>query len=122
MSDYVLPAEVLTEIERNRQELNSEPETSSDLRSGWGLDEILASRSHLRLLRVLAVSGDQINLTGRDLATRAGVSNGRTVEVLRALVRARVVRRYRESSWTIYTSSTSNSPVIPALRALFNAE
>ena len=121
MDDYVLPAEVLTEIERNRQELYGEPVLAADPESGPCLDSILATRSHIRLLRVLALHGDHINLTGRDLAARARVSNGRTVEVLRTLVQARVVTRYRESSWAIYELN-DDSPVVKALRALFASE
>lgn len=85
------------------------------------LDDFLASRSHVRALRVLTLLGDDINLTGRDVARRAEMSRTRALEVLGELVGTGAVAKYPGATWAIYRIDASN-PLASALRALFEAE
>ena len=85
------------------------------------LDDLLASRSHVRVLRVLIWFGDDINLTGRDVARHAGISHTRAQEVLQTLIAAGVVTRYREATWAIYELN-AQSKLAPLVRSLFKRE
>lgn len=82
------------------------------------LDEVFASRSHVRILRVLVTLDRHINLTGRDAAKRAGVAPGRALAVLRHLGRMGVVADTVTLTHTIYRLADKR-PIAPALRALF---
>ncbi len=85
------------------------------------LDEILASRSHVRVLRVLGLLGNDINLTGRDIARRAGISRTRTQDMLDELVAIAVVAKYPGATWAIYEINDDH-PMAEAIRSLFQAE
>jgi hypothetical protein len=85
------------------------------------LDELLATRTHVRILRVLTLLVDDINLTGRDIARHARISRTRAQEVLTALVATGVVVRYREATWAIYEMNASSS-FAPLVRSLFEQE
>jgi hypothetical protein len=85
------------------------------------LDDILASRGHLRVLRVVSLVGDEVNLTGRDIAGRGGISRARAQDVLRELVSAGIVKQHRGATWAIYEIN-GESPIAPLIRALFEAE
>ena len=54
------------EMDRLMAEVLGEPLDTTVTLSEHSLDDVLASRSHLRVLRVLCLLGDDINLTGRD--------------------------------------------------------
>lgn len=84
------------------------------------LDGLLFSGTALRVLRVLMHSGDR-GRTGRELARLARTPPHRTSQVLarfegEGLVRSQVVGR--AYLWTL----GERHPLIPALRALFEAE
>ena len=85
------------------------------------LDDILASRSHIRVLRVLALLGNDINLTGRDIARRAGISRTRAQAVLVELVASSVVARYPGATWAIYEINVDH-PMAEGIPSLFKAE
>jgi hypothetical protein len=89
--------------------------------SDEALDEILASRSHVRVLRVLVDVSEHINLSGRQVARIAGVARARALQVLRHLAGPGVVT----ISWTtihaVYRLN-SDHPLLPACRSLFDAE
>jgi DNA-binding transcriptional regulator YhcF (GntR family) len=114
------PPEVRETMARIYRELHDDP-PGPDLPSEQPLDEVLASRSHIRMLRTLVLLGDRINLTGRDLARRAGVSHPRSIEVIRDLKRAGVIKSHPGSNWAIHELS-KDSPVAQAIRALFETE
>lgn len=46
------------------------------------LDEVFRTGSHVRILRALVAVGPSVNLSGRDVARRARLSQSRTAEVL----------------------------------------
>ena len=107
------------ELSRLFDELLGEPSTQPT--GNHPLDELFASRTHVRVLRVLALVGDDVNLTGRDIARHAGISRTRAQEVLTALVTTGVVIRYREATWAIYEMNDA-SPLAPLVRSLFEQE
>lgn len=82
------------------------------------LDEILASRTHVRVLRVLITLDRHMNLSGRGVARKAGVSRGRVLTVLRHLGSLGIVT----ITWTPHAAlyrMADASPLVPALRSLF---
>jgi hypothetical protein len=85
------------------------------------LDEVFATRSHVRILPVLSLLGDDVNLTGRDVARNAQISHARAVEVLGSLVSLGIVTCYREASWAIYELNRDNH-LDPVVRWLFERE
>jgi MarR family protein len=109
------------EMDRLMAELLGQPFTDARAMGDRPLDELFASRSHVRILRVLSLLGDDINLTGRDVARRAEISHGRAQEVLVELVKAGVVTKYSEATWTIYEMSRV-SPLAPLVRSVFERE
>jgi len=82
------------------------------------LDEVFASRTHVRVLRVLVTLDRHINLSGRDTARRAEVSHGRALTVLRHLASIGAVTSTVGPHATIYRLA-DHGPLAPALRALF---
>lgn len=102
-------------------EIFGETVTESAAMKDRPLDTLFASRSHVRILRVLALLGDDVNLTGRDLARRADISHSRTQEVLSQLLETGVVTQYSEATWAIYELNRS-SPLAPLVRSLFQHE
>jgi len=82
------------------------------------LDEVLASRTHVRVLRVLLTFDRHLNLSGRGVAARAGVARGRTLQVLRHLASMGIVSINRTPYAAIYRID-DRSPLAPALRSLF---
>lgn len=59
------------------------------------LDDLFASRSHVRVLRALAGSPRGLAVSGRDVGRRAGISHPRAAEVLSELTAQGVVRMDR---------------------------
>jgi hypothetical protein len=109
------------EFARLMDEVMGVPTTASRLPDQRPLDDVLRTRTHLRLLRTLALLGDPINLTGRDAARNAGVSHARAVAALQELRGLGVLRATRGATWSIYELNP-DSPLAPPLRALFEAE
>ncbi len=102
-------------------EIFGEPLTEPRPPSDTPLDDLFASRSHVRVLRALALHGDDVNLTGRDVARHAEISHTRAQEVLRELVAAAVVNRLRGATWAIYMLDNS-SALARLVRAVFAQE
>ena len=109
------------EFDRLMAEVMGEPSAESTLPEHRPLDEVLRTRTHLRLLRALVLLGDNVNLTGRDAARNAGVSHSRAVAALQELRHLGVVRAHRGATWNIYELNP-DSPLAPTLRALFEQE
>jgi hypothetical protein len=76
------------EIDRLLEEALGPPPTPPPAVTGRMLDGILASRTHVRVLRVLVTLDRRMNLSAAEVARRAGASPGRVLEVLRQLERA----------------------------------
>jgi DNA-binding transcriptional ArsR family regulator len=85
------------------------------------LDEILASRTHVRVLRTLAALDQELNLTARDVARRAGASHGRVMQVLRQLESLGVVTTHWAPTHAVHRLNVEH-PLHAALRSLFDAE
>lgn len=85
------------------------------------LDEILGSRTHVRVLRVLTEVSGHINLSGRRVATLAGVARARCLQVLRDLAGLGVVRITWTTIHAVYRLADDH-PLFVALHALFAAE
>jgi hypothetical protein len=85
------------------------------------LDGLFASRTHVRVLRVLAAEDQRTNLTARDVARRARASHSRVLEVLRQLSSLALVRALPRPSYTIYHLDQAH-PLTAAVRSLFDEE
>lgn len=85
------------------------------------LDAVLASRTHVRVLRVLVALDRQINLTARDVARRAGASRGRVLKVLGELSSIGIVTAHRTPTHAIYCLAEDH-PLTDAVRSLFDEE
>jgi DNA-binding transcriptional ArsR family regulator len=85
------------------------------------LDEILGTRSHVRVLRALAQAPSDLNVSGRELARRAGVSHPRTSEILADLTEWQIVVARRQITYALYELNKSHALASPLLR-LFDAE
>jgi hypothetical protein len=85
------------------------------------LDGLFASRTHVRVLRVLVFDGDRINLSARDVARRARASHGRVLEVLRHLSSLEVVDMKVMATHSIYRLNEEHH-LERAIRRLFHDE
>lgn len=85
------------------------------------LDEVLGSRSHVRVLRALIIKDPGENLGLRDVARLAGVSHSRTLRVLRELQPAGVVIGHKTRWGTIYELNDDHF-LAPQLWTLFDDE
>ena len=108
------------EIKRRLEEIFGPPPQRQRL-TPRTLDDLLASRTHVRVLRVLVAEEGRTNLTARDLARRANASHGRVLEVLRQLCSLDLVRAYRGSTYSIYHLDEEHA-LIGAIRSLFDEE
>src|SRR5687768_5333763 len=109
------------EIDRLLEEALGPPPTPLPQVTTRTLDEVLSSRTHVRVLRVLVALDRKMNLTARELARRAAASHGRVLEVLRQLSSLGIVTTYRTPSHTIYWF-TEEHPLAGAVRSLFDQE
>ena len=100
------------------KEVFAESKPPPELPKEHPLDDVLASRTHVRVLRVLVTLDRHVNLSGRDTARRAEVAHGRVLAVLRHLGSIGVVTAAVTPHATIYRLA-EESPIAPALRALF---
>jgi DNA-binding transcriptional ArsR family regulator len=85
------------------------------------LDDLLASRSHVRLLRALHRLFPGLELSARDLARRAGVSHPTASAVLRALVDQGLVR-VRKARRGDYFELNRDHVLFQDLQRLFERE
>jgi hypothetical protein len=108
------------EIDRLLEEALGPPPTLPEVTAGT-LDGILASRTHVRVLRVLVALDQRMNLSAAEVARRAGASAGRVLEVLRQLTSMGMVTAHRTPSYSIYCLSERH-PLTGAIRSLFQQE
>lgn len=85
------------------------------------LDDILRSRSHIRILRVLISVAPELNLSGRDVARRSGVSHPRASRVLTELGEQGIVTERRHAGYALYELNKAHV-LAGAVRRLFDAE
>ncbi len=85
------------------------------------LDEVLASRSHVRVLRALVTKDPEENVGVRDIARLAGVSHPRTAQALTGLTRAGLVER-RKTRWGPLYDLNADHFLAPQLWVLFDEE
>lgn len=85
------------------------------------MDDVLASRTHIRVLRVLTRLDRKVILTARDVARRGGASHGRVLEVLRHLSSLGLVTASWTPSHAIYRLADEH-PLADAVRSLFDQE
>ncbi|HEV3474306.1 MAG TPA: hypothetical protein VG602_02960, partial [Actinomycetota bacterium] len=85
-----------TEIDRELEAVLGPPPAPLPALTERSLDQILGTRTHVRVLRVLAGLDRAINLTARDVARRGGASHARVLQVLRELSSVDVVK----AAWT----------------------
>jgi len=84
------------------------------------LDDILASRAKLRILRLLAT--ESLPLPGREIARRLNMVQSQVSTVIRQLVAAGVVEARQAAPAVLYTFSGRDEPLVAALRGLFVQE
>lgn len=118
-----LSQEELDEIDRRLEAvLGPPPDAHRKVQAQSGaLDEIFRTRSHLRILRTVFREGAGENLSASEVGRRAGVSQPRTLEVLRLLEKAGIVVVYREPTYAIYEGN-SEHPLAAAVMGAFEAE
>jgi hypothetical protein len=109
------------EIDRLLEEALGPPPTPMPRVTTRTLDEVLSSRTHIRVLRVLVALDRKMNLTARELARRAVASHGRVLEVLRQLSSVGIVTTHRTPSHAIYCFAGEH-PLAGAVRSLFDQE
>lgn len=85
------------------------------------LDEVLASRSHVRVLRMLALADPHYNFTARALARSTAISHVRTLQVVRHLTSIGMLRAHHTHTHSIYRLSDTH-PLRSALTLLFDVE
>ncbi|MGH2686517.1 MAG: MarR family transcriptional regulator [Actinomycetota bacterium] len=83
-------------------DLLAPPEEVPTLPADRPLDEVFKTRSHVRVLRVLALVAERVNLSARDVARRAEISAPRAMVVLRELERAGVIMAARSPGVAIW--------------------
>ncbi|MCE5237650.1 nucleotidyltransferase domain-containing protein [bacterium] len=84
------------------------------------LDDILATRTKVRILRLLATEG--LALSGREIARRLGMVQSQVSVVIRQLVAAGVVEAQHAAPAMLYSFTTRGEPVAMAVRELFRQE
>lgn len=85
------------------------------------LDDVLASRGHLRTLRALDALPEGLGVSARDLARRAQVAHNRASEVLNALTQLGLARVQRAGRADLYQLNREHV-LYPALHQLFGEE
>jgi len=106
------------DLERLYEELFDPPGQPPALPAERPLDHVLASRTHVRVLRVLLTLDRHLNLSGRGVAERAEVARARTLTVLRHLASLGVVTINQTPHAAIYRVDDRSS-LVPGLRSLF---
>ncbi len=85
------------------------------------LDDVLASSSHLKVLRALFAVPSGLQRSGRDIARRAGISHPRASQVLADLVEQGLVQVERHAHADLYRLNKEHALVAP-LGHLFEVE
>ena len=85
------------------------------------LDEVFASRSHVRIIRTVLRDGARESLTASEIGRRARVAHPRALKVLRELEAVGVLSAYRGEGYSLYERNTGH-PLIEAFEAIFGAE
>ena len=112
----------LTREEMDRAfDLLAPPEEAPTLPAVLPLDEVFKTRSHVRVLRALALIAGRVNLTARDVARRTEISPPRAIVVLRELERAGVVCAGRSPGVSIWRLD-EECHLTPLIRSAFQAE
>jgi len=96
-------------------------ETGSDTSDPVPLDQIFATRSHVRVLRAMVIKDPGTNVGARDVARLSGVSHPRASQVLRELARAGLVIGH-ETRWGTVFELNDEHFLSPQLWALFDDE
>jgi|SoimicmetaTmtHAB_FD_contig_31_27140811_length_1026_multi_3_in_0_out_0_1 predicted nucleotidyltransferase len=91
------------------------------MRFSQPLDDLLQSRSHVRVLRALVGLPDEIDSSIREIARRAGVTHPTASSVLEALRQQGVVRVRRTLLADEYRFNTRHA-LADAIRSLFDLE
>ncbi len=91
------------------------------MRFSQPLDDLLQSRSHVRVLRALVGLPDEIDSSIREIARRAGVTHPTASSALEALRQQGVVRVRRTLLSDEYRFNTQHA-LSDAIRSLFNLE
>jgi hypothetical protein len=100
--------------------LGPPPETSPPGVKARALDDILGSRTHVRVLRELVVAEDT-NLTVREIARRAMTSHARVLAVLRQLTSVGFVTHQRTLTHAVH-QLREDHPLASPMRSLFDGE
>lgn len=85
------------------------------------LDDVLASRGHLRILRALDALPEGLGVSARDLARRAQVAHNRASEVLSSLTQLGLARVQRAGRADLYQLNREHA-LYYALHQLFDQE
>jgi predicted nucleotidyltransferase len=85
------------------------------------LDDVLASRGHVRVLRALDALPEGLGVSARDLARRAAVAHNRASEVLSALTQLGLARVQRAGRADLYQLNREHV-LYPILHELFDQE
>ena len=85
------------------------------------LDDVLATRGHVRILRALVALSDGFGVSARDMARRAAVAHNRTSEVLSALTEMGLAQVQRAGRADLYQLNRDHV-IYPALDELFRHE
>jgi DNA-binding transcriptional ArsR family regulator len=91
------------------------------MRFHHALDDTLGTRSGVRVLRVLAEAPPDENLTGREVARRAGISHPQAGRTLRELAEVGLVTERRFGTYALYEFNRDHWLARP-VHALFEAE
>jgi DNA-binding transcriptional ArsR family regulator len=85
------------------------------------LDDALGARSLVRILRALVLAPPELNLTGREVARRAGISHPQASRSLRSLARQGLVAERRFGTYALYEFNRRHVLARP-LRMVFEFE
>ena len=91
------------------------------MRITTALDDVLASRGHVRVLRALDALPDGFGASVRDIARRAGVAHPRTAQILPALAELGVTKLQRAGRADLYQLNRQHL-LFPVLHELFRKE
>lgn len=85
------------------------------------LDDVLASRGHVRVLRALDRLPDGVRASARDVARRAGIAHSRVLRILPGLAADHVVTVYRAGRADLYQLDREHV-LYKSLHSLFSDE
>lgn len=93
----------------------------TELRITTALDDVLASRGHVRVLRALDALPDGFGASVRDIARRARLAHPRTAQILPALTALGVTKLQRAGRADLYQLNRQHL-LFPVLHELFSRE